>query len=392
MAPSFHDRTGCLWALIHPKWNREGLLLPAGIFLVSFAFTLCLRALRPDIVGIHDGVVDLSLMSCFCMGETVPPTLIWYPPLHLAQYYAFGHYAMSVVTRLLGLDVGTGFNLSSALFSSLDCLLAAAIAWRLGRQKLWITLLAPVLVECGATGATAYLWLTTKDFDPYHAFDLLVGMDNPADHNPLWHWLHQSIWYYRRELFPPGVWSWLGTYHSTSGGQFFILLFTFSMVEMFRRRPSNWPWICLVAVPFFSVVTSTWAVLLEGPLLLGVLYWVWRYKRVPQSFRFVLLGLGLIAALLAPTLLDFLTTTGVPAMGWTDPHAFTEPVEFLVLWWPVYLPWLALIFTWRKLHPVVKTVIVVLPIALAAMEVYTIAGVARIGPGSSGVTSSAWAG
>ncbi|MCE0522783.1 MAG: DUF2298 domain-containing protein [Methylacidiphilales bacterium] len=365
---------GSLWALLYPGWDRKGLLLPAVIFLASFAFTLGLRAIKPDIVGIKDGVVDLSLMSSFCMGEKVPPTLIWYPPLHLAQYYAFGHYAMSVVTRFLGLDVGTGFNLSSALFSSLECLLAAAVAWRISRQKLWITLLAPVLLECAATGATAYFWLTTKDFDPYHSLDILVGMDNPADHNPLWHWLHPALWYDRRELFPPGVWSWLGSFHSTSGGQFLVLFFTYALTEVLRRRSSNWPWLCLLTIPFFSVVTSTWAVLLEAPLLLGALYWVWRYKLAPESFRFVLLGFGLILALLAPTLLDFLTTTGVPGMDWTDPDARTEPVEFFVLWWPILLPWLALIFTWRKLPPVVKTVIVVLPFALLGMEFYTIAG------------------
>jgi hypothetical protein len=61
-------------------------------------------------------------------------------------------------------------------------------------------------------------------------------------------------------------------------------------------------------------------------------------------------------------------------MGWTESEGRTELVEFLVLWWPVLLPWLALIFTWRKLHPVVKTVIVVLPITLVGMELYTIGG------------------
>jgi hypothetical protein len=61
-------------------------------------------------------------------------------------------------------------------------------------------------------------------------------------------------------------------------------------------------------------------------------------------------------------------------MGWTDPNGHTEVLEFLLLWWPVYLPWFGLLLVWSRLPPVVKTVIVVLPIALVAMEIYTIGG------------------
>jgi hypothetical protein len=365
---------GCIWALLYPRLEWRGLRLPTGIFLASFAFTLGLRALSPDIIGLRDGVVDLSLLSSFCMGEKVPPTLIWYPPLHLAQYYALGHYAMSVVTRLLGVDVGTGFNLSSALLSAFDCLLAAAAAWRLTRQKLWAALLAPVLLEGAATGATAYLWLTTKNFNTAEGLDLLIGKNNPENHNPLWAWLQPALWYNRRELIPPGTWSWLGTFHSTSGGQFLVLLFTYTLMELLRRRPSNWPWICLAVIPFLTIVTSTWAVLLEAPLVLGALFWIWHYKLVPQSLRFVLITVGVAIVLLTPTLSDFLTTTGTPIMDWTEPEQRTELVEFLVMWWPIWLPWLALIFVWRRLPPAVKTVIVVLPLALLGMEIYTIGG------------------
>jgi hypothetical protein len=46
----------------------------------------------------------------------------------------------------------------------------------------------------------------------------------------------------------------------------------------------------------------------------------------------------------------------------------------LILWWPVFLPLVALIFAWPKLHPAVKTIIVVLPIAFLGMEIYTVGG------------------
>lgn len=365
---------GFIWALAHPKTDWKGLLLPTCIFLGSFAFTLTLRCLRPDILAVRDGVPDLCLMSCFCMGEKVPPTLIWCPPFHLSQYYVLGHYAMSIVTRLFGLDVGLGFNLSSALLSAFDCFIAAAAAWRISRQKIWITILAPILMECSTTGATAYLWFTTHDFDPNGASDILRGMTDPSNHNPLWKWLHQSLWYDRRELMPPGAWSWLGSFHSTCSGQFLILFFTWSLMEVLRRKASNWPWICLGAIPLLSIVTSTWALPLECMLLAGAFFWVWYYGLFPRNFRFVLLGLGLITTLLTPMLLEFLVTTAVPSGDWTDPDARTQLVEFLILWWPIYLPWLFLIFGWRRLSPVLKTILIALPIAFLGMEFYTVAG------------------
>ena len=67
---------GCLWALLQLRRHWRQLRLPIGLFLVTFACTLTLRALRPDIVSRRDGTIDLSLMASFCMGQKVPPPLI----------------------------------------------------------------------------------------------------------------------------------------------------------------------------------------------------------------------------------------------------------------------------------------------------------------------------
>ena len=362
---------GLIWILLHPqaRWRRLGL--PIGVFLASFAFTLTLRALRPDILTTRDGVVDLSLLASFCQGEKVPPSLIWYPPVHLAHYYAFGHYAMSVLTRLLGLDVGTGFNLSSALLGALNCVVVAGTAWRVGGQKFWITILAPILLECAATGATAYLWFIIPRLDPNSAGNPLGITD--AVQAPLLKFLQPALWYDRRELIAPGAWSWIGSFHSTSAGQFLIFFMGLSLVEILRRRPSlNWPWICMGALPFLSLVISSWAVLLEIPVLVGTLFFLWREKIHPRNFRFVLLCLGGAIVLLLPGLQEYLGTSAYPGGDWTDSESRTQLFEFLVLWWPVCVPWLALIFVWPRLSSAVKTLIVVLPLAVLGMEYYTI--------------------
>ncbi len=359
-----------IWFIFHPATNWKGLRLPTGIFLASFAFTLTLRALKPDICDVRDGIPDLGLMASFCLGEKVPPPISWDPDLPLSHYYTLGHYAMSVVTRLLGVDVGTGFNLSTALLSAFDCFIAAAAAWRISRQKVWITLLSPVLFEGASTGATAYLWFTESNLNPNEADDLFSSLDNPNNHSPLLKLIHDHC---RYELMPPGAWSWAGSFHSTCGGLFLVLFFVWSLMEVLRRKKTNWPWICVGALPLLTIVTSTWAVPFEGLLLLGGLGWACYYRLFPRSLRFVMLGLGLVAGFLAPMLSDFLTTSVGVGGFWTPPECRTRLAEFLILWWPIYLPFLSLLLVWPKLPPSVKTVIIVLPIAFWCAELYTVA-------------------
>jgi hypothetical protein len=360
---------GFIWAIFHPEVNWKGFRLPTGIFLASFAFTLTQRALRPDILGVRDGIPDLGLMASFCLGAKVPPPISWYPDLPLSHYYALGHYAMSVLTRLLGLDVGTGFNLSSALLSAFDYFIAAAAAWRISRQKVWITLLAPLLMAGSATGATVYLWFTVPNLDPNEADDIFSGLNNPNNHSPLLKLLHDGC---RNELMPPGAWSWAGSFHSTCGGLFLVLFFVWALMEMLRRKATNWPWICVGAIPLLTIVTSTWALPFEGLLLLSALFWICYCKLFPKNFRFVLLGLGLVTAVLAPMLSEFLVSSTCFSVEWTGQDCRTQLVEFLVLWWPVYLPLVALVFVWPKISPAVKTIIVSLPIALLGVELYTV--------------------
>ena len=361
--------SACIWFLFHPATNWKGLRLPAGIFLAAFAFTLAQRALRPDLTAVRDAIPDLGLMASFCLGDKVPPPISWASDLPLSRYYILGHYGISVLTRLLGVDVGTGFNLSSALLSAFDYLLAAAAAWRISRQKIWITVLAPILMAGAATGATAYMWFTVTNLDPNEADDIFSGHDNPNNHSPVLQLIQDRC---RHELVPPGAWSWLGSFHSTCGGLFLVLLLVWSISEVLRRRPSNWPWICLGAVPLMTIVTSTWALPFEALLLVGAAFWIWYYQLAPQNLRVTALGLGLAAALMVPILSEYLTTNSFPDHGWTEKDCLIQHAEYLVMWWPIYLPWLALLLAWPRLSPTVKTVLLALPVALLGVDLYTV--------------------
>lgn len=365
---------GSVYLLFAPETQWKGLKLPTGIFLGAFAFTLALRALKPNIFDVSSGVYDLPLIASFCMGQKLPPSFSWFPNHDIGQYYTFVHYSASVLTRLLNVNVGTGFNLSSALLSAWICFATAAIAWTVSRHSVWITIVAAVLVECAANGTNAYLWLTVPNLDPVVTSDIFIGLDHDDYKTQFFFKMLKPFGYIydRRELEIPGFWSWLGTYHATCGGQFFTLFSVWSLVELLRRRPTNWPWIGLIATPVLMLITSTWGTPMVGVLTILGLCACLYYRLKPQNLRQVMIGLCAIAVLLAPTLIDFLPTAIVYYKEPIRPDTHTQLFEFLVYWWPIFIPWFGLLFIWRKLSPAVKIVYVLVPIAFAAVESYTI--------------------
>jgi len=85
------------------------------------------------------------------------------------------------------------------------------------------------------------------------------------------------------------------------------------------------------------------------------LFWIWRERFSPHSMRFVILGLG--------GLVDFTASCGAAifghdrlsgrSLGKSDQR--TPLWLFTVLWWPVCLPWIAMLFIWPRLSPALKS-------------------------------------
>ena len=272
-------------APLREPFSWPGLRLPLGIFLASFAFTFFIRCLEPNVLASSDGLADLNLIANFCKGDTLPPTDGWMPPFRLQYYYTFQHYAASVLTRLLGVDVGTGDNLAHALLLAITCFVAAATAWRL-TNRIWITVAMPFLIESAATGSSAYLWLTERDPSPWTMSNLSGGLDHP-DGNPLWKLLAHAPYRERLELQPPGYWTWRDEYHPNAGGHFLTLFAVWIMIELFRKERLNWSWIAAFLLPFFAITTSTWALPITGLLCGGgLLIAYWKGQR-PENSAFV---------------------------------------------------------------------------------------------------------
>ena len=344
--------------------------LPTIIFMGVFAFTLFLRFLRPSIPDVRDGIPDLSLISAFCMGQTLPVDSVWIPPVKLVHYYFLEHYAASLVVRFFSLDVGTGFNVCAALLSAYIYFFTAGIAWRISRGKRWIVLVSLFLTICAGTGATGYLWLTVKDLDPEDVAAIHTRLEDPDVHIQLWNYLTPIGPYDRHELMVPGFWSWAGCFHSASTGQMLICFCLFSLVEMVRRKATNWPWICMAISPLLMLACCSWGMPLAGLFFLAGLFVCWRMKIAPADGR-VVVFLSLAAGVCLTPMLTYLLMWSAPEITLaTGLH--TEVAEFIVQWWPVYLPWLALLFIWKRLNPAVRISLILTPLAFAAVETFNV--------------------
>lgn len=342
------------------------LRLPGCVFLGSFAFAFLIRCLEPSVLASSDGLSDLNLIANFCHGETLPPTDGWMPPFKLEYYYTFQHYAASVIIRLLGVDLGTGDNLAHAVLMAFTCLAAAAVGWGVS-QRAWIAGLMPVLIFAAATGSSAYLLLTEPNPSPWEMTNLTGGLDHP-DGNPIWKLLAAPPYHERLELQVPGLWTWRDEYHPNAGGHLLVLCALWMLVDVLRTERRNWPWIGALVVPFFAIVTSTWALPMTGLLCGSGLLLAWRGGRRPRNGLLVgsAVAVGLIA--LWPTLLPLLNAPNSPPVMWNRPEWRTPLAEFLIQWWPIVLLWLALLPGWFRLPVAIRVAHVVVPYMLLGIE------------------------
>jgi hypothetical protein len=358
---------GSLWLFVDSRTKWRGIYLPAAIFLGMFTFTLGVRAFHPDIVDSRDGCADIAVIANYLSGETVPPTESWFPPAKSAQYYAFMHYGGSVVIRLLKVDLGTGFNLCNALISAYTCFLAAAAAWRITRGSIWITVTMAILIECAGTGSSAILWLIDKNLDVSASTNPFIGWNPKSFVASI---LKPIGLYDQPVLTVPGSWSWMGSFHSTMGGEFLVVFSVWILMEVLQRKRTNFPWICAAGLPFLTLITLTWAVpVVAVPFIGGIIFCFWNRWR-PQNPRFVVLGTGVALMCLMPTLFEFLTTTLTPGIMANGGNGRTQPALFLLQWWPVFVPWVLLCFIWHRLSPGVRCVHIASALVFLFVEFY----------------------
>ncbi len=371
------------WFLLRPGLSYRPVVLPAAVFLASFAFTYLIRCLQPDILTSSDGLSDLNKINNFCQGGTLPPIDTWLPPYHYIWYYSLQHYAASIIKRLFDVQLGVAYNAAHALLSALTCVAGAAVAHRLSGGRTWITWTIPFLIESAATGSSALIQLTTHDPSLWYANNVSGGVidyDKAAaasqgDHfSLLWKWLALDPHRERLELQVPGFWTWRDEYHANSSGHFLTLLSMFVVAELSPLRRAMWPWIFAVLAPILAVDSSTWAYPISLLLCGGMVAIALRIGRRPATPGLGALILLTAIILIWPSLYDVTASPIAPGMMPTKPEEAAPWREFILQWWPIIVLWICGWCSFRVLPPGVRWILFVLPAMLIGVEWITVEG------------------
>ncbi len=388
---------GLGWSLIRPGYSWEGLRLPTGIFIFVFTWCLAIKCLNPEITNNTEGVADMARVLDFSLGSTLPATDVWCPPYDHGGYYTFQHYGASLLKRLFNLDIGTGYNMGYTLLNTLTCLVGAGAAYRMSGNRTWVAIATLVVLLANFTGSAVFLvfrdW-SSPDFqlainigDPWNGKDLR----NDMVRNPFY-WVYNYQWTFTGDILDPVKWvdpygpqvlrlftctfnTYFPEFHANLGGHFMTILTLLAANEAFRIERTNLPWICLLLIPFLTLLTATWFFIIVTVLCVGCLVTCLISGRRPQNLRYVLLGTALFAILLWPSVDTLISGAGsypVP-FKFTPWLEYTPMGEFVIQWWPVWLPWLILCFMWRQMNLLARWIFIAVPVLLLFVEACTFA-------------------
>jgi uncharacterized protein DUF2298 len=361
---------GMIWALVKPGFSWDGLRFPSILFIITFSFMLLMRCTRPDVVVYTEGAVDLTRILNYSMGEKVPPIDSWMPPYDSGTYYSFQHYGASLLKRLFSVDIGTAYNLSFALLHALLCLTGAAVAFTITRKK-WIAAMTVIILAAGASGSAPILMLLGKP-DYALSTSLNTGWDDPSYHNPF-SWLcardpaHPDL-----TLVTPMYTLYCSEFHANLGATYLTLALVLATYEAFRVGRFFWPWVCLLALPMVIIVTSAWYFIIAAMLTAGGLLLSLAAGRRPQNMAAVLMTASAIIICVWPSFASQSTNLFDESLVINDWKQHTPLWMFLVQFWPVFLPWIALWFIWDRIDPVTRWLQVIVAVAFVLIEFFSL--------------------
>lgn len=359
------------------SWRE--LRLPLVVFTLVFQWAFFLKCLYPEITCNTEGVADMARVLDFLLGDKLPPTDAWCPPYDHGGYYTFQHYGASLLTRLLTLDVGTGYNMGYTLLNTLTLVVGTGAAYVIGGRRLWVGAVALLLLLANFSGSLLFVFL----HNPLHpdtrlAVDIGDAWDDPARNN-IFAWIFEPL---RKaytdppynppvlRLFTPAFNTYFAEFHANLGGHFMTLATLLAANEANRReQATNWPWICLLTFPMMTIITATWFLIVVVVFSVFSLAAVLFAGRRPQSWTFVLAGTAIANMLIWPSVNSLLSGSYPIPFNWTPWRDYTPFWEFVIQWWPVLIPWFLLIFVWRRLSWLARALHLAVPLLLILVEV-----------------------
>ena len=362
---------GFFWAMIKPGGSWDDLRMPSIFFVVIFTFVFLLRCLSPAIPNFTEGIFNMTRILNYCLSTTLPPKDCWLPPYNYGGYYTFQHYGAAILKRLFSVDIGTAYNVSFAFLLAWLCLVGAGVAHSI-TGKVWIAVAMVIVLLSGSTGSVPFLIFFSHHGADYSVSTCLNDYWNDHDKNPFW-WLsehdksHPGL-----KLLPPVYTMYYSEYHANLGGAFITLISLLATIEVFKPQRSNWPWICLVAMPLLVTITSTWFFLIVLFICSGSLILALIAGRRPLDWKFALVGSGVALVFIWPAFYSLSGNPVSPSIRLTNPEDHTPFWMFLVQWWPVWLPWLCLCFVWNRLDLAGRWMHAAIPLLFLGVEFITL--------------------
>jgi hypothetical protein len=333
-------------------WKEEAL------FLALLSYGMMWRFLWPDIdTGRPEAIMNLSFITSFMRGETLPPPDFWYPPLRLDCYYAFSHYFAGFWGRLFGWTPGTAMNFALILVIGLTGYLACAAAKVWSNNHKWAvpaTILGFVL---GGTGIHPFLlWIFKNPTEPWMGFRFIGGsIISRADQltpfgesiKTLIHGAQPNPLDLPCENF--AYLAQLGDYHAPLFGFMVLILTLLSAALLWQDGKNRCAAICFGSMPFLCIASNTWGLPFQGLLFASYIPFIYKQKR---DFSWLYLLYGILGGLVLfyPFLEHFLPSV------WATPSAFkitksfelTPSFGWLMLFWPVVVLLVITCLTHRK--------------------------------------------
>jgi len=360
---------GLMWAMFKPGYSWDGLKFPTILFIVLFTFTLGLKCITPVISNATEGVSNLTRVLNYSLGGTLPQMDCFLPPYDYGIYYSFQHYGAAILKRLFSIDLGSAYNLSYAFLLAWVCLTGAGVAHSIS-GKIWISVATMVVLLGGWTGSFPFL-IFINPHGPDYDLSTNLNADWNTDRNPFaWICAHDKN-HPCLLLQAPMINLYWSEFHSTLGGHFVTIASLLAASELFKFGRSNWPWICLLALPMVIIVTSAWFFFIVLFLCGSSLALALLAGRRPQSWRFVGIAGSVALILFWPSVYSVTGISSPEVFQWTQPEDHTPVWMFLIQWWPVFLPWLFLCFVWNRLDLRTRWILIALPILFTGVEFLT---------------------
>ena len=369
---------GLLWAMASAGKSWQELRLPGILFLVIFTWVHLIRCLNPSITCNTEGVADMARVLDFCLGSKLPAMDTWCPPYDHGGYYSFQHYGASLLTRLLSLDIGTGYNMGYTLLNTMTCFAGAGAAYSISGRKAWVAVATLAAILANFTGSSVILlfWNNAHPvpnlydvFDARLSWDIGDSWNDPNRHNPFG-WIYKNPPPVLR-LFTPAFNTYFSEFHANLGGHFLTITTLLAANEANRTERSNWPWICLILFPLITIIMATWFMFVVTLLCVGCFAVALIAGKRPQAWNIVLGGALLGIVLLWPSVNSLVSGSYPVNFHWTPWVEYTNPLEFLIQWWPIILAWLALCFVWDRLSLLARWIHAAVPLLLIFIEVCT---------------------